>query len=167
MQSAASKIRYVITQYYLMNLAHTFHDMYRDSVVLAMHSVPRELWREPMPQPPIRGCHYQNKISWIAQVYFSGSIYTKCSFCAAIMFSNSTCIIICGVFILIVPYGNHGCQGGNVHKVYEYVVDNQGIDTEASYPYKGRVRLQIIDLLLNNIMLVALVHGKPNKNLLC
>lgn len=27
-----------------------------------------------------------------------------------------------------------------MHNVYEYVVDNQGIDTEASYPYKGRVR---------------------------
>ena len=26
-----------------------------------------------------------------------------------------------------------------MHNVYEYVVDNQGIDTEASYPYKGRV----------------------------
>ena len=39
----------------------------------------------------------------------------------------------------IVPYGNHGCQGGNVHNVYQYVVDNQGINTEASYPYKGRV----------------------------
>ena len=26
-----------------------------------------------------------------------------------------------------------------MHNVYAYVVDNQGIDTEASYPYRGRV----------------------------
>lgn len=57
-------------------------------------------------------------------------------------------IPVCTLFVLtactyllltLVPYGNHGCQGGNVHTVYEYVVDNRGIDTEASYPYKGRV----------------------------
>ncbi len=27
-----------------------------------------------------------------------------------------------------------------MHNVYEYVIDNQGIDVESSYPYKGRVR---------------------------
>ncbi len=37
-----------------------------------------------------------------------------------------------------VPYGNHGCNGGNTHDVYEYVIDNQGIDIESSYPYRGR-----------------------------
>ena len=26
-----------------------------------------------------------------------------------------------------------------MHNVYEYVIDNQGIDIESSYPYVGRV----------------------------
>ena len=26
-----------------------------------------------------------------------------------------------------------------MHNVYEYVIDNQGIDIENSYPYRGRV----------------------------
>ena len=49
----------------------------------------------------------------------------------------------------VVPYGNHGCQGGNVHNVYNYVVDNQGIDTEASYPYKGKVHCSSYTLAIH------------------
>lgn len=35
-------------------------------------------------------------------------------------------------------YGNHGCKGGNPTSAYRYIKDNNGIDTEKSYPYEAR-----------------------------
>ena len=34
-------------------------------------------------------------------------------------------------------WGNHGCNGGNSKKAFNYIRENRGIDTEESYPYEA------------------------------
>lgn len=46
----------------------------------------------------------------------------------------------------LVPYGNHGCSGGDTYTAMKYVIDNGGIDTESSYSFQGKVADTILNV---------------------
>jgi C1A family cysteine protease len=38
--------------------------------------------------------------------------------------------------------GGNGCDGGWYEDAYDYIIKNNGIDSEASYPYTGKVKVK-------------------------
>ncbi len=42
-----------------------------------------------------------------------------------------------------VPYGNHGCNGGDMYNSFQYIISEGGIDADKTYKYKGKVSIEI------------------------
>ncbi|XP_044175712.1 procathepsin L-like isoform X2 [Acropora millepora] len=62
-------------------------------------------------------------------------------------------------------YGNHGCQGGLMDNAFRYIKANDGIDTEASYPYVGyneRCRFRAVDVGATDSGYVDISSGDEN-----
>ena len=77
-----------------------------------------------------------------ARVYMQG-VYMQGVYMQGVYMQGCTWIVS-HVFFWIGPYGNHGCTCGSVINTYLYIIDNGGIDTAASYPYKSKVSWNLL-----------------------
>merc|ERR1719378_840165 len=61
-------------------------------------------------------------------------------------------------------YGNSGCEGGLMDYAFQYIIDNNGIDTEASYPYTATGPNQCEYSVANKAATLVSFHDLPTKN---
>lgn len=61
-----------------------------------------------------------------------------------------------------VPFGNYGCSGGTVGKAFQYIISNDGINSQSSYPYVGRVSIPNVSssITVVNLMILSQTFEK-------
>jgi cathepsin L len=63
-------------------------------------------------------------------------------------------------------YGNQGCNGGIMDKAFQYIKENDGIDTEASYPYTaedGSCKFKSSEIGATDAGFVDVTQGDEDK----